>query len=104
MHWREPVDIAHAHIPDVGLVRSEDNRSDGRCFIDADCAVQGVLRTYFGWTKIWSGGVGGFELYGGGFGIGCDWEFARGVRWVGGVGKERGESDAAEAVLVEERK
>jgi hypothetical protein len=39
MHWREPVDIAHAHVPGVGLVGGQNNRNDGGSFIEADGAV-----------------------------------------------------------------
>lgn len=30
VHRREPVDIAHAHIPGIGVLYGEDNRSNGR--------------------------------------------------------------------------
>ena len=43
MHQREPVDIMNAHLPGVGIVRGEENQSDGGSPSGADCAVQGVL-------------------------------------------------------------
>ena len=41
MHQREPVDIMHAHLSGVGILRGEENQSDGGS--PADCAVQGAL-------------------------------------------------------------
>ena len=76
MEWREPVDIAHVHVPGGGLVRGKDNRSDGGRFSGADCIVQGIVDAHLGWAEIWSGGIGGFEIYGGDFWVGCDGEFA----------------------------
>jgi hypothetical protein len=39
------MDIVHAHVPRVGVVRGKDNLGNGRCCVGGDCVVEGVLRT-----------------------------------------------------------
>jgi len=99
MHRRETTVIADAQTNPIGMVRKTDDLSNGRCFVRGNCAVEGVLRLYLIWGKIWSVGIGGVKVSGRSFRIGGYGEYTSGVQWVGRVGKKLREPYAAETIL-----
>jgi len=99
MHRRETVVIADTQTTRIGVVRKTDNLSNGRHFVRGNCAVEGILRLYLLWSKIWGVGVSGVKVSGGSFGIGGYGESTSGVGWVRRISEELRESYAAETIL-----